>query len=134
VATVVVLGSQYLFFRPIIQAASVEVKTPRGLPDTWQARIIRYSWPFTTWGVFTWFQLASDRWALNLFASSSAVGFFAVLYQLGYYPVTLLTGMLVTLVSPILFERSGNADDEQRLSHASRLNMRILSLVFSGQR
>jgi O-antigen/teichoic acid export membrane protein len=132
IATLVVLWSQYLFFRPIMQAARIEVSTSGGLQEKWQARIIHYSWPFAAWGVFTWFQLTSDRWALNLFASSSAVGFFAVLYQLGYYPVTFLTNMLVTLVSPILFERSGNADNQQRLSHASRLNMRILGLVFAG--
>ena len=109
VATLVVLVSQLLLFQPIVQAANIEGGTSVGLRNKWRNEILNYSPPFGVWGVFTWFQLASDRWALKLFTSPSEVGVFAVLYQLGYYPVTLLTGMLVTLISPILFERSGDA-------------------------
>src|SRR5438874_2297495 len=53
-----------------------------------------YAWPFAAWGIFTWMQTASDRWALQG-RGTSEVGFYAALYQLGYYPMTLLSGFLV---------------------------------------
>lgn len=129
IATAIVLGSQYLFFRTIIQSARAEIETVQNMNDLWQAKIIRYSWPFATWGVFSWFQVVSDRWALAMFTSAADVGLFAVLYQLGYYPVALLAEMLVTLVSPILFQRAGDGVSTQRLANASALTKRIMSVV-----
>lgn len=128
-ATVVVLASQYRFFRPIRHTAGLEERATLNAGDAWQTRIISYSWPFALWGSCYWFQTASDRWALALFSTSSEVGVYAVLYQLSYAPVTLLTGMLVALVSPILFHRAGDGGDEKRLSDASRLNIGILVVV-----
>ena len=129
IATAIVLGSQYIFFRPILQAAGGEIRSSEDTSDIWQAKIISYSWPFATWGVFYWFQAASDRWALAMFSSAAEVGLFAVVYQLGYYPIALFTEMLVSLVSPILFQRAGDGTSNQRLSHASGLTKRIMGAV-----
>jgi O-antigen/teichoic acid export membrane protein len=56
---------------------------------------------------------------------------YAVLYQLSYAPVTLLAGMLVALVAPIVFHRAGDAGDEIRLKEASRLTARVLVVVLA---
>jgi O-antigen/teichoic acid export membrane protein len=128
-ATVLVLASQYRFFGPIRHAAGLEERVSSGTRGVWQARIVGYSWPFALWGSFYWFQTAADRWALALFSSTANVGVYAVLYQLSYAPVTLLTGMLVALVSPILFHRAGDGGDEKRLGDASRLNTQVLAVV-----
>jgi hypothetical protein len=45
-------------------------------------------------GLFTWLQLASDRWALNAFTSVADVGGYAVLYRMGYAPFLLSVGGL----------------------------------------
>jgi O-antigen/teichoic acid export membrane protein len=81
-----------------------------------------YAWPFAAWGVFTWAQLASDRWALQAFTSTAMVGRYAVLYQVGYYPLTLLSGLLMQLAVPILFSRAGDASQPERLAHTRQLN------------
>lgn len=129
IATIIVLGSQYFFFQPILRAAGAKVRGSENIGDLWQGRIISYSWPFATWGVFYWFQIASDRWALVMFSSAEEVGLFAVVYQLGYYPVALFTEMLVSLVAPILFQRAGDGTSKQRLSNASGLTKRIMGSV-----
>jgi len=54
--------------------------------------------------------------------ATSEVGFYAALYQLGYYPMTLLSGFLVQLVSPVLFSRAGDGTDPDRMAQSQRLN------------
>jgi O-antigen/teichoic acid export membrane protein len=129
IAMAIVLGSQYLFFRPIIRSARLEIEAVQNMSDLWQAKILSYAWPFATWGVFSWFQVVSDRWALAMFTSAADVGLFVVLYQLGYYPVALMAEMLVTLVSPIMFQRAGDGVSQQRLANASALTRGVMSGV-----
>jgi len=122
-----VLGSQFGFFRRKI----VGWINPgdESLPEDatrWARQIRRYAWPFSLWGIFTWAQMVSDRWALQTFATTSAVGFYAVLCQLGYYPVTMLSGLLVQLISPVIFSRVGSGSDIARLESGRRLGDRLL--------
>jgi O-antigen/teichoic acid export membrane protein len=84
-----------------------------------------YSWPFSAWGIFTWLQQSSDRWALEIFTSTQEVGFYAVLFQLGYTPIALATGLAITFLGPILYQRSGDASDHSRNANVHRLIWRI---------
>lgn len=84
-------------------------------------QIWSFSWPFSAWGIFSWMQQASDRWALAGFAQQEDVGLYAVLSQLGYAPVAMLTGMVITFVAPILYQRSGDARDDTRNANVHRL-------------
>jgi O-antigen/teichoic acid export membrane protein len=65
VGIVLVLGSQYAFFRKIVPGNVDEA----GRGRSWSEQIWKYSWPFASWGIFN-YQQASDRWALGLFAST----------------------------------------------------------------
>lgn len=65
---------------------------------------LRYAWPFCLWGAFTWIHYASDRWALALFGDLSLVGRYAALYQLGYYPQIILSGVILQLIAPIAYQ------------------------------
>ena len=67
-------------------------------------RVWSFSWPFSVWGVFTWAQLSSDRWSLQVFQTPESVGFYAALFEVGYRPITLLIGLVVTFITPIFFE------------------------------
>jgi FkbM family methyltransferase len=121
-----VLALQWLYFRRVIpRSESFQ------LPDAtdWQRQIWRYSWPIATFGVFTWGQLVSDRWALGLFGTTQEVGMYAVLYQLGYYPVSLATGMAVQFLAPVLFQRAGDASDTKRNTDVSQLTWRLTGLA-----
>ncbi len=128
-ATTIILISQYLFFKPVLHTAKLQLGATNNTNNIWQARIFNYSWPFATWGIFSAVHLASDRWALATFNSHTEVGFFAVLYQLGYFPVAIFTEMLVSLISPMLFQRAGDGSSIQRINNAVRLNVKMVCIV-----
>ena len=99
----------------------------------WSSEIWKYSTPFFIWGPFTWMQLISDRWALKIFSSEEQVGQYAVVYQIGYTPIILVTGMVVNIIGPMLFQRSGSGKDEERNKEVEKISWRltILSLIFT---
>lgn len=129
IAALLMLGSQTYFFQRILRG-----KTYSENKNDWQKDIWKFSWPIGVFGIFTWFQLASDRWALQFFSSTSDVGSYAVLYQLGYYPISLLTGMAMQFLIPILYQRAGDAKDSKRNADVNQLSWKMtwLSLALTG--
>lgn len=119
-----VLGSQYMFFRKLIHG-----KRTMSDRNNWRQQIWTYSWPISIFGTFTWMQLASDRWALELFANTQEVGLYAALYQLGYYPMSIATGMAVQFLVPILYQRAGDASDNRRNASVSSLSWRLTGVA-----
>jgi O-antigen/teichoic acid export membrane protein len=124
-ATILVLGSQYRFFRKIMPQNPVRVSNG----EHWQKKIWTFSWPISSFGIFTWAQLASDRWALGLFSTMQEVGLYAVLFQLGYYPISLLSGMLIQFLAPIFYQRAGDASNKQRNANVAELSWRLTSIT-----
>ena len=133
-ATLLVLGSQWWFFRRMLQPAGDATATGDGSIQRWRKQMFTYAWPFAAWGVFTWAQTVSDRWALQMFVSTRDVGLYAVLFQLGYYPISLLAGLMVQLVSPIFFQRAGDATDVLRMRWVYNINWRLTmaTLILTG--
>jgi O-antigen/teichoic acid export membrane protein len=120
-ATALILISQAFFFRETIAKTHVN----RRKEKVWTEDIWRFSLPIGVFGMFTWAQMASDRWALQIFSSTEEVGKYAVVYQLGFYPIALLSGLALQFFIPILYQRVGNADDEARKKNATQLCWRI---------
>lgn len=120
-ALVVVLGSQYCFFRRM----TPNLKGVQHATGKWQEQIWAFSWPISIFGVFTWMQLASDRWALGLFSTSQEVGLYAVLFQIGYFPISLLSGIAASFLAPIFYQRAGDASSEQRNTDVNRISWHI---------
>lgn len=52
-----------------------------------------------------------------------------MLYQIGFYPISLATGMAVQFLAPILFQRAGDASDSVRAAGATRLGWRLTALA-----
>jgi O-antigen/teichoic acid export membrane protein len=100
----------------------------------WVRSIASFTWPISTFGIFTWLHLSSDRWALHTFAGKQDVGLYAVLYQLGYYPMSLATDMLTQFLAPIFFQRAGDATDPERNTGVRRTCWRLtaVSLLTTG--
>ncbi|MEM7063178.1 MAG: oligosaccharide flippase family protein [Cyanobacteria bacterium P01_B01_bin.77] len=115
-----VLGSQWFFFQRTLRCQG-SIMHQQG----WQKQIWQYSWPFASWGVFYWAQVASDRWALELFTSTQEVGFYAVLFQLGYYPMSMVSNIAMQLLGPIFYQRAGDGKDHQRNSDVNKLSWRL---------
>jgi O-antigen/teichoic acid export membrane protein len=127
-ATAIVLLSQFMFFRRKFSTVVLrEHPSNSGEMREWTQRIREYAWPFATWGLFLWIQQSSDRWALQTFGQTRDVGYYAVLYQLGYGPIIMLTGIIVQFLQPILFARAGDGADPARVRHARRLNLSVIT-------
>ncbi len=128
-ATALVLASQFWFFWsrwwPLVSAEPDSA----GAADRWSARMREYSRPFARWGAFLWVQQSSDRWALGTFGTASDVGHYSVLYQLGYWPVILLTSVLGQLVAPILFNQAGEGTDRHRVRQVRRSGYALLGTI-----
>lgn len=126
------LISQLVFLRHLGRAQLAtsdegdDVPLPAG---EWKRRVLRYSTPLATWAVFSWAQIASDRWALQLFRSTSDVGRYAALYQVGFYPIMILSGVITQLVSPILFRSFGDGRDRAQFRRAARLNWTVVMVT-----
>ncbi len=117
--------SQLVFLRRTIPPRPVACVRCHG----WLQKMWSYAWPFSTFGVFTWMQQVSDRWALESFTSTADVGHYVVLFQLGYAPVMIVTGMATAFLSPILFQRSGDATNVDRNAGVHRLSWQLTYLT-----
>ncbi|MGO9273598.1 MAG: lipopolysaccharide biosynthesis protein [Terriglobia bacterium] len=121
-----VLASQFAFLKKLLMKDIPQTGDKKDTRDCVR-QMHRFAWPFAGWGLFTWAQMASDRWALQAFAATGVVGLFAALFQVGYNPIYLLTGLAVQLLYPILCSRAGDGSDKARLNHAYRLNHKLLA-------
>ncbi len=123
-SSLLITVSQLIFLRRTIPRQHIHTLNRQ----QWMHQMWAYSLPFSTWGVFTWMQQASDRWALQAFASTSDVGQYAVLFQLGFTPIALITGMAVSFLGPVLYQRAGDATDHARNANVHRLGWRMSHL------
>jgi O-antigen/teichoic acid export membrane protein/SAM-dependent methyltransferase len=131
IATFLVVCSQWFFikrtFGGYIRMSSGDLSADS--PPI-ESRMRSYAWPFASWGLMCWSQLASDRWLLELFRDMPAVGAYTVCYQLGYYPMVLVSTAVGGLITPILFKIAGSGDDALRVQHAVRANvLHLLGLL-----
>jgi O-antigen/teichoic acid export membrane protein len=124
VGIILLLVSQFIFFRKIIPQDTKWKSSGKTL----QQQIWDYSWPFSIWGSFYWLQSSADRWALGLFATTQEIGLYAVLFQLGYYPMSMATGMAVQLITPIFYQRAGDGSDVKRNAEVHKLSWLLTKL------
>jgi O-antigen/teichoic acid export membrane protein len=120
-ASVLVLLSELLFFRKGIQRDLLIEPRLDGQPTVTSERLIAYALPLSLAGVFTWAQLSSDRWALDVLSGPAAVGLYAVVFLLGSYPLTVFGQAIVQLAAPLVFLRAGDGTDPTRVASAVRL-------------
>jgi len=124
-----VTSSQLYFLRRLLQSNGGANRPTTN--EDWARQIWLFSWPFSGWGIFTWAQQASDRWALEYYSSTNEVGAYVVLSQLSIVPMALGAGMLVNLISPILYQRAGFAKDHARVKGVYDVTRNISILVMA---
>jgi O-antigen/teichoic acid export membrane protein len=116
-ATSLVILSQLVFFSSTIKYEIHYSKQN----SAWKRKIWIYSLPFMTWGIFGWAQQSSASWTLSMLTTTEEVGFYSILMQLGYAPIQLFTGLVLTFITPILFTRAGDSTSETRNNSANQL-------------
>jgi O-antigen/teichoic acid export membrane protein len=122
-ATALVLVSQiYFVLQRFKQHTVAQVIRKSYCNESFASEMVKYARPFVSWGLIAWLQTASDRWFLEVFGQSQAVAIFTVCYQLGYYPMVLISLAISTYFTPILFQVAGDGNDPERIRRAARLN------------
>ncbi|MCK4826833.1 oligosaccharide flippase family protein, partial [bacterium] len=116
-----VLISETFFFNRSIFPASKLRNLGQEPEKFWRRRILDYAWPFATWGIFTFIQQTSDRWALGLIISTSEVGLYTSLFQLSAYPILFLSGIVAQIFEPVIYKRAGDGTQLPRLRSADQL-------------
>jgi O-antigen/teichoic acid export membrane protein len=108
------------------------VKEIKSKDTDWGKLMINYGLPFSLWGIFSWLGSASPRWILQLHSSTYAVGLFAASFQLGFYPMSLLSGVLLQYMIPIAYARAGKGDDKLRIKKVNQLitTIALIASVF----
>jgi O-antigen/teichoic acid export membrane protein len=126
VASAGVLASQLTLSRRSFNGR-LDGPVDRTLARSEQIRLLSYAAPFSAWGLFTWLQLSSDRWSLELVGTSHEVGLYAVLLQIGMYPLTLVGTVFSQFAGPIVFARVGDATDPRRLQEGFQITLRLVA-------
>lgn len=121
-ASVCVLLSQFAFFKYRLPRGTARYQPSTDEVQRELRQLWRYAWPFASWGLFTWAAMSSDRWSLQAFRSTSEVGMYQALYQLGYYPITIAAGLITQLISPIIYNIAGDASSEPNMRRVDRIN------------
>jgi O-antigen/teichoic acid export membrane protein len=126
ISTLLVTASQLVFLRrqlhPHLKVAAGVVK------DNWMKQMWLFSWPMIAGGLFNWSYYASQRWALELYATTEEVGKFYALTQIAYTPILLAGGMLISFITPILYARVGDPTNHERLVGAHQVIFRIAGI------
>jgi O-antigen/teichoic acid export membrane protein len=120
-SALLILSSQVYFIKRLIPIEPVDKKNS----IQWANDMVRYSKPFLIWGVFGWFQQSSARWALEWYSTTDDVGYFSLLSQIGYSPILILTTILFTYVSPIVFSKFGDGSSANEKSNIKSIVNRL---------
>lgn len=91
--------------------------------------IIKYAQNFCLWGAFAWLQTFLDKFLLKDYTNSSAVAIYAVYYQYGFFPFTILSSVISQYITPIYFSKTGN-DTAGMLVFLKKLLVNTLLFLF----
>jgi O-antigen/teichoic acid export membrane protein len=132
VATVLLFGSEWRYVRRLTRRDSETTANRVSTTNLEVDRLQDYGRPFVLWSAFTWMWTAADRWSLQLFAGPESVGLYAVLYQIGYGPLIMVTALVEQLIAPVLFGHAGDGSDTARLAAANQICNRLVVVGLAG--
>lgn len=93
------------------------------------AEMWSFMWPFLIMGIAAWGQLASSRWVLEFYATTSDVGLFQALVQIAA-PIQVLSSVLIVFIAPIYFSLSSDAGAHSNKSLIRAATFRIAAVGF----
>ena len=124
-SNIILAVSQYLF----IKKNGIQITKNSFEKKKWTKKIWKFTWPITIFGTFTAIQLLSDKWSLQLFDSPSEVGLYAVVFQLGYFPLQALNGLVSQFLTPILYQRYEVAQSDSAIKEVEKINQILANVT-----
>lgn len=126
----IVTLSQLIFLKRLLRY-SKRVFCSESIND-WVGQIWSFSWPMMAGGVFNWGYYASQRWALELFASTAEVGKFYALTQIAYTPISIAGSLLMSFLVPILYARAADPKNYESINNVRSVVFKITGLSVGG--
>ena len=125
-SALLVTVSQLFFLRRLLhrQGGFTDNKTK----EDWTKQMWLFSWPTMAGGLFSWGYYASQRWALELFVSTTDVGKFYALAQIAYSPISLVGATLMSMLVPILYARAADPENLQQIANVREIVFKIAAL------
>ena len=130
VAMLIILCSQICFFTNKLKNKKNLSLSNEESQIEWQSEIFSFSWPFATWSILGWMNMSADKWGLEYFSNNELVGFYSVLYQLGFYPIQIIIGLIKTYLGPIYYEKNGEGENQIKMKKLYSISFKIYYLIF----
>ena len=96
----------------------------------WQSLITSFSWPYSSWAVLSWLSKSADKWGLEFFSGNESVGFYAILYQLGFYPISVIIAIITSYLTPIYYDKAGDRKNKFNLKKLYSFGFKTFYLIF----
>ena len=125
-----ILISQFFFIRNQIKNKKNSNPLNKDSQLDWQSKIASFSWPYTSWAILGWLCKSADKWGLEFFSGNEAVGYYAILYQLGFYPMVLIISLITTYLTPIYYDRAGNLENKLQITKLYSFGFKTFYLIF----
>lgn len=104
------LSQRRVFLRRLGMASAPPAELlDRAAMDLWG-----YAKFYIAHGGLVWLVVASDRWMLKTFTTDADVGIYAAAFQIASLPSIVLAGAFAQFMTPIVFQRAGDATDAAR--------------------
>ena len=131
IAIMIILFSQILFLSKRIKNKKDLNLLNKTSQKEWQSKIYRFSWPYASWSILAWGNNSSAKWGLEFFSGNVFVGFYAVLYQLGFYPMQLIIGLFTNFLTPFYYDKVEDGKNKVKLKNIFSLGIFIYLLIVS---
>jgi O-antigen/teichoic acid export membrane protein len=116
IGVIITLIMRYLsFLKKTLKPSMARSISSTSFSTQWKNKMYQYSKPFVYFQLFTWMHTSSDRWALEMSSSTESAGLLVVLIQVGYTPAIIFSGMLITYISPILYDIYGDGKMKKKI-------------------
>lgn len=73
--------------------------------------IWQFASPALIFGIFTWINISSDKWALAYFWGDHATGTYSVLYMVAYTPIVAIAAISSQYFTPLIYKKIDNPND-----------------------
>jgi O-antigen/teichoic acid export membrane protein len=92
----------------------------------------KYAEPLLIVGFGTWIFLMSPVWALGWFCEIDEVGGFGAINQLAFVPMLVVSGLLLTFLAPIIYEKTLDSTDKVMKSSNQLTIITLAAVLFSA--
>jgi O-antigen/teichoic acid export membrane protein len=94
----------------------------------YRTELLAYATPYLFAAGINSIGMFGDRWTLQYLFGTGQLGIYAALCQIATAPVSVISGMIMQLMTPVIFERAGSLQSEEQKHRSKRLLIGSIAL------